>query len=860
MGNRAGATPMLEQYWRIKAEHPDPDTILFFRLGDFYEMFFDDAQIASKILDITLTTRNKHDPHPVPLCGVPYHAAEGYIARLIQAGKKVAICEQVEDPKTAKGVVKRDVLRVVTPGAVLAPESLQGTEHNYLVAAHGATGPFGLAVIDISTGDFRATTLGSLRALTDEVERLEPREVLVTAQGPRLTRDGMTTTQLPDDHFAIDALPTLAGLAHVERCAPAALPAVAAIWRYLQYTNIVGARCAHHVAAVEPYQTTDYLIIDDVTKRNLELCRTMTTGQRHGSLLWHLDRTMTPMGARLLKEWLCYPLRHCAGIEARQDAIAQWLADVGRQQACQQALAGIADLARIAGRLMTQQGNARDLIGLRNSLAMIPALQAALAGTTGLLGEIAAMLDPCDDVVTRITDTLVDDPPFGVHDGRLIRDRFDPALDALRTVRSEGKGFIARLEAQERQRTGISSLKVRFNKVFGYYIEVTHAHREKVPADYLRKQTLTNAERFMTPELKQYEETVVTAEERIKAIEYAHLVALRDAVMTELARIKRNTSGIAQCDVLLSLALVAQEGRYCRPALVDAPVTVIREGRHPVIERLVAGEAFVPNDCTIDARLAAEAPRLLIITGPNMAGKSTLMRQVGVMTLMAQMGGFVPATEATVGLVDRIFTRVGASDNLGRGQSTFMVEMAEAATILREATAQSLILIDELGRGTSTYDGISIAWAVAEYLNHHVKGRTLFATHYHELAALADNSSTMANWTMAVKEWNDQIIFLRTLVPGAANRSYGIQVAELAGLPSEVTARAKAVLADLEAEGLREHHQGASGAGGEQYALFQPMDPVGQVLRERLRGLDPEQMTPMAALQCLAELVAYARS
>jgi DNA mismatch repair protein MutS len=848
-------TPMMQQYLRIKAAHPDPETILFFRLGDFYEMFFEDARVASTILDITLTTRNKNDPHPIPLCGIPYHAANGYIARLIAAGKKVAICEQVEDPKTAKGVVKRDVLRVVTPGAVLAPESLPAKDHNFLAAIAIAPGAFGLVIADISTGTLRATQLVSEAALRDELERLEPREVLL-AEGVDFPLPSTgAVTRLPVAEFDPRHVPAVAGCDALRIHAPAALPALGALANYLTYTKLVGGDMAAQFAGVEWYRREDYLVIDDVTKRNLELCRTMAEGQRHGSLLWHLDRTHTAMGARLVRHWLCYPLQDIGEISARHDAIEQLLSDQAMQERCGLALRDVADLDRLVGRMVSQQCNARDLVGLRRSLEVVPALRAALEPGAGMLSGIAKDLDPCSDLVDVIAATLVDDPPVTVREGGLIGEGVDPELDALRAIRREGKGFIARLEVQERAATGISSLKIRFNRVFGYYIEVTHLHREKVPAHYHRKQTLTNAERFITDELKQYEEKVTTAEERIKAMEYDHFVALRNQLAESALRIKGVARQVATCDVLLALATVAQEGNYVRPMVVKAATTRIREGRHPVIERLLQGERFVPNDITIDASATDGAHRLLIITGPNMAGKSTIMRQVGLLTLLAHMGSFVPAAEATIGLTDRIFTRVGASDNLGKGQSTFMVEMAEAATILTEATEKSLILIDELGRGTSTYDGISIAWAVAEFLVQHVRARTLFATHYHELAALAEEEGGIGNVTMAVKEWNDQIIFLRSLVPGAANRSYGIQCAKLAGLPEAVTKRAEAVLADLESETLRDHHRRASATQTDatQIGLFQQVDPVATQLRSDLEALNPEHLTPLEALTILSK-------
>lgn len=808
------ATPMLQQYWQIKAQHPDPNTILFFRLGDFYEMFFEDAQVAAPLLDITLTTRNKNDPHPIPLCGVPYHAAEGYIARLIAAGKKVAICEQVEDPKTAKGVVRREVVRLVTPGAVFEPTSLDARTQNHLVAVCETGGQFGLAVVDISTGDFRATQLASWRAVLDELERLEPREVVLPQGFAHVLAAPIAVTPREPAQFQAEALPSLPGRDAIAQRAPLALPAAGAIWAYLQYTKLSGPALAQLIPQLTHYQPTDYLVLDEVTKRNLELTHTLATHERRGSLLSLLDQTATAMGARCLKQWLCYPLRDRAAIQARHAAIAYFLEDVARQQRCTAALTQVADLERIASRIITGHAHARDLIALRDSLHALPGIQSALADGTGLLQTLAQTIDPCPELVTRISATLIDEPPLALKDGGLIRPGFDPALDQLRSLQQEGKQFLARLEAQERERTGISSLKVRYNKVFGYYLEITNTHRDKIPADYLRKQTVANAERFITPQLKAYEEQVVTAHERSVALEYEHFVHLRQAIVAAIGRIKGSARALAQIDTLSALAQVAQARRYCQPRLVDEPVVQIRGGRHPVVEQLLTEERFVPNDCQLGGETS-----LLIITGPNMAGKSTIMRQAGLITLLAHMGSYVPAEAATIGLTDRIFTRVGASDNLARGQSTFMVEMTEVATILREATNRSLVLIDELGRGTSTYDGIAIAWAVAEHLHDQIGCRTLFATHYHELATLAALKPGIGNACMAVKEWNDQIIFLRTLIPGAADRSYGIEVARLAGLPAAVTQRARGLLRELENDPREAAAMPKSAAASQQYQI-----------------------------------------
>ncbi len=857
------ATPMLQQYWRIRAQYTDPDTILFFRLGDFYEMFFDDAITASAILDITLTSRNRNDPHPVPLCGVPYHSADAYIAKLLQAGKKIAICEQIEDPKLAKGIVEREVVRLLTPGAIMAADQLPAREHNFLVAVAPDMAGCGLAVIDVSTGTLRATQCADRAALRDELARLEPREIIFAQDVDCETPLGATRTPRPAADFSAADCPTIHGVETVRVNAPAALPAVAALWQYLHFLKLVQPDTPSHITHIAWYAASEFLVIDDVTKRNLELCQNLHDGGRSATVLGLLDRTHTAMGARCVREWLLYPLRDPKKIAARHDAIDALMTDAALRERCAHALRAIADLERIAGRVVTGSANARDLIALRDSLQAVAQLQRGLPDTPELLQTLRSGMDSCDALTARISATLVDEPPFGVREGGLLQDGVDADLDELRHLQREGKQFIAELEATERVRTGISSLKVRYNRVFGYYIEITHAHRDKVPADYVRKQTLTNAERYITDALKRYEEKVTTAGERICAIEYARFTELRETAAALHITIARTAHNIAACDALCALAIVALEHNYCRPQLVAEPVLQIVAGRHPVVEVLRRGEPFVPNDCRLGRGDRNGEAHLMVITGPNMAGKSTVMRQVGLITLLAHMGSFVPAQSAVIGLTDRIFTRVGASDNLARGQSTFMVEMSEAATILRDATAQSLILIDELGRGTSTYDGISIAWSVAEYLAQQIGARTLFATHYHELAALAQQVPGIVNATMAVREWNDQIIFLRSLIAGAANRSYGIQVAKLAGLPSAVIDRALAVLADLEAETPRNTH---AATPTNQLSLFgapatsaTSSSAEAQIL-DHLRTLDTNHLTPLAALQELADIVRQLRS
>lgn len=884
----AHSTPMFRQYWQIKAEVADPDTILFFHVGDFYEMFFDDARIAAPILEIALTCRNANDPDPIPLCGIPIHAAENYIPRLLATGKKVAICEQIEDPKTTKGVVKRAVTRIFTPGAQVESERLVGHEANYLAAVHPHAEGFALAVIDISTGEFRVTNLRAAQAVPDELERLQVREVLFASSAtPPWTRLRGVVSLVADTNFSAELLPTLAGsatLSHAQQCA------AAAVWEYLRYTKLAGDTVESFVAQITAYETTDYVVIDDTTQRNLELFVTAQEGRRDGSLINVLDATNTAPGARLLRHALRYPLRDIAQITARLDAVAWLVAHIDRRERTRDYLSGIADLERLSARVAVGTVSPRELSTIAHSLTRVAPLAELLAPSAPLLEQTARELDACPELTHTILQTLVDAPPPALKEGRVIREGVNAELDQFRALAHEGERFLAALETQERARTGIASLKIRYNRVFGYYIEITHAHREKVPSDYIRKQTLTNAERYITPALKEFEEKVLSANERAAALEQSLYAELCRSVCVALPRLQRTARALARLDLLANFAHIAVTHDYVRPELVDAPVLEIRGGRHPVVEQRVARGTFVANDCVMgvggDARVDTRAaqtvePRgsaghasLLIITGPNMAGKSTIMRQVAIITLLAHIGAYVPASHARVGCTDRIFTRVGASDNMAEGQSTFMVEMSEAATIVRESTAQSLIIIDELGRGTSTYDGLAIAWAVAEYLHTHVHARTLFATHYHELAALADLHTGVANVCMKVKEWNDHIIFLHTLTPGAADRSYGIEVARLAGLPDAITKRAREILQQHEstehalaragtprvvqhnlAENVVDNTSAADVvAASDQLSLFTTADPALITLRDRVRALDPNQLTPMQALTILTEL------
>ncbi|HET6420596.1 MAG TPA: DNA mismatch repair protein MutS [Geobacteraceae bacterium] len=864
-------TPMMRQYLEIKTQYPD--TILFFRLGDFYEMFLDDAVKASRILDIALTSRNRNqDGEDVPLCGVPYHSAGPYIAKLIEAGERVAVCEQVENPKLAKGIVKREVVRVITPGLVVDGDSLSPGENNYLFAlCPGRKGRWGLAFIDISTGEFRVTEAEGADALSAELVCINPREVLM----PSGLRDdaavkelaaclgGRTTTFVDDwvfdhdyakrllnSHFSVSSPESLGcgGLAE-------GLLAAGAVLHYLQETQ---KSKVSHIRRITPYKTVEHLVLDESTRRNLELTANIAEGRRKGSLLGLMDRTRTAMGARKIRNWINYPLVNIEKIKERQDAVEELVKDPGWRAEIASAMEGMYDLERLNGRISMASAGARDLVALRETLRRIPALLEKLeCSVSFLIRSLREGTDPMEDLADLVSRGIVDDPPFSLREGGIIAAGYNEELDGLRSLSREGKGFIAGIEAREKARTGINSLKIRYNKVFGYYIEVTRANLAGIPEDYIRKQTLANAERFITPELKEYEEKVLTAEDRITELEYELFQEIRERVAAQGERIARTADSLATLDVILSLAELAHEMGYCRPQVDESDVIAITGGRHPVIEAMNLSERFVANDTVLDNR----ENQLLIITGPNMAGKSTYMRQVALITLMAQIGSFVPASEARIGAADRIFTRVGAADNLARGQSTFMVEMMETANILRNATAKSLVILDEIGRGTSTFDGVSIAWAVAEHLHdsENSSARTLFATHYHELTELAATRGKIKNFNIAVKEWNDQIIFLRKIIEGGASHSYGIQVARLAGLPPEVIERAREILRNLEkgeyAEGgvprIAKGRKTPAAPPSPQLSLFADCaDPV----RDRLRKTDVMTITPIEAITILDEL------
>jgi DNA mismatch repair protein MutS len=856
-------SPLMRQYRQVKQRYPD--ALLFFRVGDFYEMFHEDAVEGSRLLEIALTSRDKNKADQVPLCGVPYHAATGYIAKLLRAGRSVAICDQVEDPQTAKGLVRREVVRVYTPGTLIEPDLLAAGEPNYLAAlAPGASGA-GLAWLDLSTAEFRVLELGAPWAdsIRDELLRIEPREILIPDDQADQLRTVLSFTPtaitpvsgsafhlasartLLLEHFRVASL---AGFGCDDN--PLAVSAAGALLQYVKETQ-PGASLAH-VARMQLYARGSAMILDRATQRNLELVRRAADGQVNGTLLSVLDRTVTPLGARLLREWILHPLTDLAGIAARQAAVADLHGNLDRRSRLRTALRGVSDLERLMSRIVLGVANARDLDALKDSIGAVPEINRLLAACTApLLRERAESWEDLAQLAATIDRTLRPELPASVKDGGLIRDGVNADLDELRAISRDGKAWIAKIEIQERQRTGIDSLKIRYNQVFGYYLEVTNPNLPRVPTEYIRKQTLVNAERFITPELKALEDKVLGAEDRLRALEYELFDALRREAAAAASRVQALARTLALTDAVASLAETAAEGGYCRPELIADDTLIIKDGRHPVLERQNISGGFIPNDVL----LGGADQRLLVITGPNMAGKSTYLRQTALIVLMAQMGGFVPAKSAVIGLVDRIFTRIGAADNLVEGQSTFMVEMTETANILHHATARSLIILDEIGRGTSTFDGLSIAWAVSEYLadRNRVGARTLFATHYHELTDLARTHAGVRNYNVAVRERGEEILFLRKIVEGGADRSYGIHVARLAGLPQSVLARATEVLARLES-GASEENADSTGFDTPPPPTPDPTLPAPHPILEEVRQMDLFGMTPLEAMNKLAEI------
>jgi DNA mismatch repair protein MutS len=867
-------TPLLKQYREIKARHRDK--ILFFRMGDFYEMFFDDAELAARLLNITLTARGDG----VPLAGVPVKAAAEYLKQLVTQGHRVAICEQVEDPKTAKGVVRREVIETVTPGVAFADDLLDGARNNFICAVAGSSSrdlargtrdarderePVGVAAADVSTGEVRLiiSTVGELDPL---LARLAPRELLIPVASrialPASRAEALVTEREAwefDEPLAREDLARQYGVLSLEGLGidtsdTLAISAAGALLRYLRELQPSGLPQLARPIVERP---GGIMPLDEMTRRNLELIESLRGGGAEGTLLSVLDRTGTPMGARLLRQWILAPLTTHAAIDARLDAVATLSTDVVSREEMREAIDDVRDIERLAAKAASGRSTPRELRALGDSLSALPAVAAALnrvASHAGRLGEILTQWDDAAELASQICATLVERPPLAIGDEATIAVGVDPDVDGLRELRDGGRDAIARIQADERARTGIASLKVGFNKVFGYYIEITNSNLASVPADYQRRQTITSGERFVTPALKEYEERVLTAAERIEARERELFDAIRTTAGRQIARLQQIARAIAELDVLSTLADVAAREGYVRPTISDDFALDIVAGRHPVVERMMPRDKFIPNDLRLD-----DDARMIILTGPNMAGKSTVLRQIGLIVLMAQIGSFVPASAARIGVVDRIFTRVGASDNLVRGQSTFMVEMTETSAILHTASSRSLVLLDEIGRGTATYDGVSIAWAVTEHLHEQVGCKTVFATHYHELTQLSEQLSALKNYNVAVREAGDQILFLHRLQPGGADRSYGIEVGRLAGLPPSVLTRARGILAQLEGEHLTGGKPGRPSGppvATDQLALF---GAAPHPVVEALAALDTNAMTPLDALTTLARLVAQAK-
>ncbi|GAC1477310.1 MAG: DNA mismatch repair protein MutS [Gemmatimonadaceae bacterium] len=860
----AVATPLMQQYREIKARHQN--AILFFRMGDFYETFGDDALTASRVLGITLTTRNNGGASEVPLAGVPVKAVQEYLRRMVSHGFRVAICEQMEDPKVAKGIVRREVVETVTPGAAFADDLLDGARNNFLCAVHVLDGRSGIAAVDVTTGELRLFVASGTTEMDSMFARLAPREIIVATGSTHSLPTGVLVT--PRDRWEFDdasARDTLAGLLGVHSLVGFGIgeedaPAVAAAGALLRYLRELQPGGIPHLMRPVVERAGGVMPLDEMTRRNLELIESLRGGSE-GTLLDVLDRTLTPMGGRMLRQWLLAPLLDRAAIDGRLDAVAALVAAATAREALRETLDGVRDVERLAGKAAAGRATPRELGALGDSLRRLPAVEAAARRLTdaGAIHAVIASWDACADVALDIGATLVDRPPPALGDESAVRPGVDAQLDELCSLRDGGRDAIARMQAEERARTGISSLKIGYNKVFGYFIEITHANQHRVPADYQRRQTLAGAERYVTPALQEFEERVLTATEQIASRERTLFEALRARVAQVVARLQCVARAIAELDALASLADAAAREGYVRPEISDDFALDIVRGRHPVVERMMPRDRFIPND----VGLATDA-RLIVLTGPNMAGKSTILRQVGLTVLMAQMGSFVPAERARIGLVDRVFTRVGASDNLARGQSTFMVEMSETSAILHSATTRSLVLLDEIGRGTSTYDGVSIAWAVSEYLHDTLGCKCIFATHYHELTQLAEQLRAVRNFNVGVREVEGRVVFLHRLQTGGADRSYGIEVGRLAGLPERVLARAKEVLGVLEGEHIVGPATGRLRKGARdvrreqnvpQLALFRPETPTHPVV-DQLRKLEPDAMTPLEALTVLARLKA----
>ena len=873
----AALTPMMQQYMAIKEQYKD--CILFYRLGDFYEMFYDDALTASRELEITLTGKNCGQEERAPMCGVPYHAVDAYLNKLVAKGYKVAICEQAEDPKQAKGIVKREVIRIVTPGTNLSQQALDEGRNNYLMCLVYDNNQFGLAITDISTGDFYTTEVATLKELYDEIHRFSPSEIICNdsfyMSGASLDdfkdrlhvsvstldtwyMDEAVSVQKIKEHFKVASLDGL-GLTDF----PSGTLAVGALLLYLYETQ---KNTLDNLTKITPYRSGGYMIIDSATNRNLELIETLREKQKKGSLLWVLDKTKTAMGARLMRNWIEQPLIEKKKITTRQDAVEELYNDMITREEIREYLNAVYDLERLVTRISYRTANPRDLIAFKTSLGMIPPVKQLLSqAKSAELKEIDERMDCLEDIYDLIEKSIQDEPPIMIREGGMIKEGYNEDVDKFRLSRTEGKTWLAELEAREKEKTGIKNLRVRYNKVFGYYLEVTNSYKELVPEDWTRKQTLANAERYITPELKELEDMILGAEDKLAALEYDLYCEVRDSIGEQVVRIQETAKAIAHLDVLASLACVAQSNDYVRPSINTKGVIDIQGGRHPVVEKMNNNQMFIDNDTYLDNK----NHRISIITGPNMAGKSTYMRQSALIVLMAQIGSFVPAKSANIGIVDRIFTRVGASDDLASGQSTFMVEMTEVANILRNATSRSLLILDEIGRGTSTFDGLSIAWAVVEHISNPklLGAKTLFATHYHELTELEGKLDSVNNYCIAVREQGDDIIFLRKIIRGGADKSYGIQVARLAGVPDSVIDRAKEISSWLEETDVTDKAKNLqvrtsakkkevvreAVPAEKQMSLFDIYPADHPVLKE-LAGLDVSNMTPIQALNTLYEL------
>ena len=870
-------TPMMQQYLETKKQYQD--CILFYRLGDFYEMFYEDALTASKVLEITLTGKNCGQEERAPMCGVPYHAVEGYLNRLVSAGYKVAICEQVEDPKQAKGIVRREVVRIVTPGTNLDVQSLEEGRNNYLMSIVWFSEKIGISIADVTTGDYFLTEVEDNRRLLDEINKYMPSEIICNdaflVSGVDIEdlkgRLGITVyaresacfeetgcRKCLQKHFQVS---TLIGLGIEDF--PIGIIAAGSLLQYL-YEN--QKTSLEHFTHLYPYLASKYMLLDSSTRRNLELTETLREKQKRGSLLWVLDKTKTAMGARMLRSFLEQPLIERAGIENRLDAVEELCKNAFARDEIREYLNPVYDLERLLGKVSYKTANPRDLLALQSSLSMLPHIRTVLSDLhADAIQKILADIDPLEDIASLIGKAIVEEPPISIREGGMIREGFDADIDMLRHAKTEGKTWLAELEEKDRVRTGIKNLRIKYNKIFGYYFEVTNSYKELVPEDYVRRQTLANAERYTTPRLKELEDTILNAEDKLCTLEYDAFCQIREQIAGQIERIQKTAKAVAALDVFASLSLTAERNRYVRPKLNEKGMIDIKEGRHPVVEQMICNEMFISNDTYLDNNHHC----ISIITGPNMAGKSTYMRQSALIVLMAQIGSFVPAKSANIGIVDRIFTRVGASDDLASGQSTFMVEMNEVANILRNATSNSLLILDEIGRGTSTFDGLSIAWAVIEHISNRklLGAKTLFATHYHELTELEGKMNNVNNYCIAVKEKGDDIVFLRKIIRGGADKSYGIQVAKLAGVPDIIIDRAKEIVEQLSDNDITEKVQSIVVENASeskrrvkkydevdmtQMSLFDTVTDT-DILKE-LESIDIGNLTPLDALNTLYRL------